>query len=267
MINNQPLVSVIIPCFNHQDYIQETVSSVLQSSYPKVEIIIVNDGSTDKSGEVIRSLENEYENILGIEQKNAGPSAARNAGISKAKGTIILPLDGDDLISKDYILEAVDTFFKSENIKLVYCKAEKFGKKNGPWKLKPFSLESLAKDNMIFVSAMFKKEDWLSVGGFDVEMRGGWEDWEFWISLLKSGGEVVQLPFVGFYYRTAEKSRRKIFSKKGKNKTIDYLNQKHKDFFFKYLNGPLHHQRSLSNIINKIKSIFANINIRNNAKS
>lgn len=256
MSESNPLVSVIIPCYNHQEYIVKTVQSALASTYKLIEIIIINDGSTDDSWEVISKLEKQYKNIIAINQSNSGPSHARNTGIRQACGSFILPLDGDDLISKDYIFGAIEEFKKSNNTKLVYCQAEKFGVKNGFWKLRPFSLHELAKENMIFVSAIFKKEDWLNVGGFDEKLREGWEDWEFWISLLKSGGNVIKIPSVGFYYRISNKSRRKIFDKKGKNKTIDYLNVKHKDFFDKYLKGPLHYQRSLSRFLNNIKNIF-----------
>lgn len=76
------------------------------------------------------------------------------------------------------------------------------------------------------------------------------EDWEFWIKLLKDGGKVIQLPFVGFYYRIHTTSRRKSMSTDKKNAEIDYLNQHHSEFFKKYLNGPLRRNRSLSKLIN-----------------
>ncbi|MCH7400061.1 glycosyltransferase family 2 protein [Belliella sp. DSM 107340] len=256
MSNNQPLVSVIIPCFNHQNYIVETVNSVLGSIHKNLEIIIVNDGSEDNSWDIIQSLEKMDKRIKGINQNNQGPSNARNNGISSAKGEIILPLDGDDLISENYISEAVAVLQGSNDVKLVYCLAEKFGMKSGFWKLKPFSLSSLAKDNMIFISAIFRKEDWKAVGGFDANMSKGWEDWEFWISLLKNGGNVVQLPFIGFYYRILAQSRRKCFRKSDKYLMIDYLNSKHYDFFKKYHGGPLHYQRGLSKLINRWAGIF-----------
>lgn len=245
-----PLISVIIPCYNHQEFIEETVNSVMKSNHSEIEIIVVNDGSTDNSEQVITSLQQRYSNLRYYYQQNAGPAAARNQGIKMAKGKYILPLDADDLISTEYIKEALQLLENDSTIKLVYCEAEFFGEKKGKWHLKTFSHESLAKDNMIFCSAIYRKADWKKVGGYDERMTWGWEDWEFWISLLKNGGKVKKLPFVGFKYRIRKKSRRKSTNKDSKRKTIQLINSKHSEFVYEHLNGPLHYQRSLSKFYN-----------------
>jgi len=249
-------VSVIIPCYNQSHYLNETIESVLKSDYPSYQIIIVNDGSSDATDEIGRSLADQYPHIIYLSQPNAGPAVARNNGIKVAKGKYILPLDGDDLISPDYISSAVNILEKRPEVKVVYCRAEKFGAKNGSWKLKPFSLSNLALDNMIFVSALYRKSDWDAIGGYAEEMTWGYEDWEFWISMLQGGGEVVQLPFVGFYYRTSPSSRRKSVKREGKRKTIDFLNKKHKEFFYRELDGPLRSSRTHSKKINNFLRIF-----------
>lgn len=252
----KPLVSIIIPCFNHEKFIAETIESVCQSSYHPIEIVVVNDGSTDNSELVVISFQNKYPNLKYISQKNAGPAAARNRGIREAEGKYILPLDADDLISPDYIHKAIEVLENNSSAKLVYCNAEFFEERTGEWKLKPFSLGSLAKDNMIFCSAIYRKEDWIAAGGYDERMTWGWEDWEFWISLLKNGGEVVKLSITGFYYRVRKNSRRKTTNKDAKAQTIALINEKHKDFVDKYLNGPLHYQRSLSKKINFVRRLL-----------
>ena len=249
------LVSIIIPCYNHAALLEQTVLSVMASDYPSIEIIIVDDGSNDDSVKIGRQLSEKYPIVKAIQQKNQGPAAARNNGIKIAGGTFILPLDADDLISTDYISRAMHVF-KDETVKLVYCNAEFFGEKTGEWNLKPFSLRSLAQDNMIFCSAIYRKKDWEAVGGYDERMTWGWEDWEFWISLLKNEGKVVKLPITGFYYRVRKNSRRKSTDKGAKEKTIQLINSKHKDFVYKYLNGPLHYQRSWSKRINIVKQLF-----------
>lgn len=246
------LVSVIIPCFNQGRFLSETINSVLQSNYPSIELIIINDGSTDNTEQIGLSLENKHENVIYISQSNSGPSIARNKGIEKASGKFILPLDADDLISSNYIAEAIKVLDSKPEVKVVYCKAEKFGAKNGPWKLKPFSRLNLATDNMIFVSGIYRKTDWKTIGGYADEMTWGYEDWEFWISMLKFEGEVVQLPFVGFHYRISPTSRRKSVKREGKRKTIEFLNFKHKDFLHKYLGGPLRSSRTHSKKINTL---------------
>lgn len=253
-MNSFPLFSVVIPCYNQGQYLRETVQSVVASTYPDIEILIVDDGSKDNSHEVARALikENKKREIQYIHQNNSGPSKARNHGISVAKGKYILPLDADDLIAPNYISEAVLTLESRPGVKLVYCEAEKFEGKSGHWNLKPFSLDLLARDNMIFVSGIFRKSDWEKCGGFDENMIWGREDWEFWISLLKNGGEVVKLPFVGFYYRVKANSRRKGMTSERKEKIIAYINHKHKDFIYARLNGPLRFQRTHSKKYNSL---------------
>jgi glycosyltransferase involved in cell wall biosynthesis len=245
------LVSVVVPCFNHGEFLEESIRSVQESTWPYIEIIIVNDGSDDNSEEVAKELVNRYKNVSYLYQQNAGPSVARNNGILAAKGEIILPLDADDLISSQYIEAAVKEFDKGPELKVVYCEAEKFGAKSGKWELDEFSLEKLACKNMIFVSALFKKSDWKKAGGFSEEMTWGFEDWEFWISLLKTGGRVKKLHLTGFYYRISQNSRRKRVDNTGRKKTVDFINKKHPEFIHKQLGGPLRYQKSLSKLINR----------------
>src|SRR5690554_6675646 len=252
-------VSIIIPCYNQGRYLAETVKSVLDSTHKALEIVIVNDGSTDDTPEVGEELALENPNIRYLSQDNSGPSVARNHGIKKAKGNYILPLDADDLISSDYIDKAVQVLVLRPEVKVVYCEAEKFGSKNEPWQLKPFSLDLLAKNNMIYVSAMYRKSDWEACGGYDENFVWGREDWEFWISMLKEGGEVVKLPIVGFFYRISPHSRRKSMNKWKKKKLIAYINLKHRDFIYKMLKGPLRFQRSLSKPCNILLNAIGKI--------
>lgn len=252
-----PLVSIIIPCYNQALFLEEAVDSVLGSTYPNIEIIIVDDGSHDHSAKIALKIhEKNPEKIHVIMQENAGPAIARNVGVKAASGKYILPLDGDDKISKEYIQRAVEVLEKNQEVRVVYCEAEKFGNQSGNWKLKPFSRKALALDNMIFVSAFYRKNNWEKCGGYDPRMTWGWEDWEFWINMLKSGGEVVKLPITGFYYRIREGSRRKSTDKEAKQKTIDLINEKHIDFLKEQIGGPLRNPRSWSEMINKVSGWF-----------
>ena len=258
---NRPLISVVIPCYNQGKYLEETVKSALASSYRPLEIILVNDGSTDNSLEIANKLEANHPEIQVIDQPNGGVAKARNTGIAHAKGTYILPLDGDDLISKNYIQEAIETLESNLEVKVVYCQAVKFNEQTQkPWKLKPFSQHQLAKDNMIFVAALFRKSDAEAVEGFSEDMKMGREDWEFWIKMLKNGGEVVQLPFVGFFYRlTPTSKRKKTGTNQKKRERIAYLNAKHLDFFQRELNGPLRFQRTWSKPYNMLMKLLGKL--------
>jgi len=249
-------VSIIVPCYNHAQFLEETLQSALKSTYKNIELIVVNDGSTDNSEEVALKYVQQHPNISYVYQTNQGPSVARNNGISRAKGPYILPLDADDHISNDYIEKAVEILEHREDVILVYCHAEFFGEKQGKWNLPTFSRKYLARENLIFPSAMYRKSDWERAGGYDTRMTWGWEDWEFWIALLKNGGDVVRLPITGFFYRVRKGSRRKSTNKDAKRKTVDLINEKHRDFMFEQLHGPLHYQRSCSAFLNRLHNIF-----------
>src|SRR5690606_26839108 len=101
------MLSVVVPCFNHGHFLEETVLCVLGSTYTPIEIIIVDDGSTDTSREVGERLSRQYPQVSYCYQDNAGPSAARNHGVRKATGKYILALDADDRIDSSYLEEAV----------------------------------------------------------------------------------------------------------------------------------------------------------------
>lgn len=101
-----PLVSIIIPAYNAGEYIFETLQSVLNQNYQNVEIIVVNDGSTDDTSSIIKPLIDNPK-LQVINQNNKGAAAARNAGYARARGRYIKFLDGDDLINPDMITQQV----------------------------------------------------------------------------------------------------------------------------------------------------------------
>ena len=230
---NNPLVSIIVPCYNQAKYLDAALQSVLDQTYQNWECIIINDGSPDNTEEVAEKWVIKDSRFKYFISENKGVCNARNIGIGMSKGELILPLDADDKIGNNYLNISVSKFFYNPNLKLVYCKAEKFEGQNGSWDLKPFSLRNLALDNVIFCSAFFKKSDWQSIGGYDTNMLKGLEDWEFWISLLKNGGEVECIDYIGFFYRVKSSSRQSDLKSESKKELFEYLSVKHADFFVK----------------------------------
>ena len=228
---NNPLISIIVPCYNQAQYLSEALQSVLEQTYENWECIIVNDGSPDDTAEVADTWVEKDDRFIYLFKENGGLSIARNFGIEHAKGEFILPLDADDKISKAYVRDAITAFQSDASLKLVYCKAEKFGEVEGIWQLSPFSIYDLALNNMIFCSAVFKREDWELVGGYDVNMIYGLEDWEFWIAILKHGGNVKCLNEVGFYYRIRANSMARDINPVERNFSEKYVGQKHFDFY------------------------------------
>ena len=228
-----PLISVVVPCYNQAQYLDECLQSVLNQTYQDWECIIVNDGSPDHTEEIAKNWVEKDARFIYLSKENGGLSSARNAGIEIAKGEWILPLDADDKIGDKYLELAEKEFEKDYTV--IYCEAELFGNEIGKWHLPEFSLENLAKKNCIFCSAFYKKEDWKKVNGYDINMIYGLEDYEFWISLLKNKNTVKKLPQTLFYYRVKENSMLTSLKSERINKMFNYISKKHTDFFLEYL--------------------------------
>ena len=228
-----PLISVVVPCYNQAQYLDECLQSVLDQTYTDWECIIVNDGSPDNTEEIAKNWVEKDTRFIYLSKENGGLSSARNAGIEIAKGEWILPLDADDKIGNQYLELAEKEFEKDYTV--IYCEAELFGNEIGKWHLPEFSLENLAKKNCIFCSAFYKKEDWKKVNGYDINMIYGLEDYEFWISLLKNKNTVKKLPQTLFYYRVKENSMLTNLKSERINKMFNYISKKHTDFFLEYL--------------------------------
>lgn len=108
----QPLISVIVPCYNQAQFLDECLQSVLEQTYQNWECIIVNDGSPDNTEEVALEWTKKDVRFIYLKKDNGGLSSARNAGIEKAKGEWILPLDCDDKIGNQYLELASAEFNK-----------------------------------------------------------------------------------------------------------------------------------------------------------
>lgn len=250
----QLMVSVVVPVYNMELYLEETLTSILASDYPNMEVILMDDGSKDNSWKIMQRYASEYPNVSAYTQVNGGVSSARNHAILLAKGAYVLPVDADNRISKEFVRLAVAELEKDADVKVVCSRAEFFGDRTGEWKQPPFSLKLLARKNMIDNCAMYRKSDWERVGGYcrDIKTR---EDWAFWISILKDGGKVVRLDHIGLYYRIRPGSKR-VANRHRKKEVIDILNRLHPEFFDRVLHGPLHHQRTWSSFLNRIHSLF-----------
>ena len=129
-ISNITLVSIVIPVYNVEKYVEECVKSVLKQTYKDIEIILVVDGATDSSGEICDNLKKQDNRIVVIHKKNGGLSDARNVGIANAKGKYVCFIDSDDIVSDDYVQSMMNNMVNG--IKMVacgYCRYYDSGKK------------------------------------------------------------------------------------------------------------------------------------------
>ena len=184
-----PLVSVIIPNYNHAQYVGDAIWSVLTQEYRNFEIIVVDDGSTDNSREVIAQF---GDKVQYIHQKNAGLSAARNTGIKASKGVLIGVLDADDMYESIFLSTLVVTLQENPDADGVYCGYQFVDHKNN---LLPQiearlvdhdKLYDALLDGNFFVpeSIFLRRYVYDNIGLFDETLRAC-EDWDVWLRVTK----------------------------------------------------------------------------------
>jgi len=193
---SQPLISVIIPCYNQSHFLPQAVTSVINQTYKNWEIIIINDGSLDTTSTVAQNLiaANPQHQIRLIEQPNQGISMARNAGIAAAKGEYIIPLDADDILVENALTCLLEISLKSQVPCIAFGSYQIFGG-NENRTVPSYDLYSpinIKQSNMICTSSLYHKSVWDLVNGYKGEMKEGYEDWEFWVNCHKHS-----IPFLG----------------------------------------------------------------------
>lgn len=221
-----PKISIIIACYNDPDVVV-AVRSAYNQSFLNKEIIVVNDGSNQKTDEAIESVR-DLINIV-IRQENQGQSIARNNGIKKASGDYILNWDSDDYFEPEFCRKAVKQFEENIDTKIVTCKARRFNKSGDIDEYTPRggNLQNFLFSNSALGSSMFKKNDWEQVRGYEEKLPIlGFEDWEFYLNILKTGGFAFVLPEVLFHYQVRENSTTA--------KIRDFKNEKFKHIILKH---------------------------------
>lgn len=189
-------VSIIIPVFNAERTIEKTIRSCIEQSYINLEVIIIDDGSTDNSSSVIKSINDNR--IKYYYYKNSGRSIARNRGLSLAKGEYIQFLDSDDTLEKDKIQKAMDILQRDSSIDAVYCGTTylKDNKIVSTLKAKPIKDVSkvLLRENIFPIhSVIFKAK----LAKRFPEHLSYCEDWYFWVNTLSDARITAQPDYYG----------------------------------------------------------------------
>ena len=223
------LVSVVIPCYNPAPFLRETLASIAAQTHPRIEVIVVNDGSTNpESIALLKEISTQVDVYL--EQPNKGLAAARNTGFREAHGNFILPLDADDLIEPTCIAEYLDALLTDESAAFAYCDYQVFGTKNYPETTGEYNLERLLTLNILIYASLIRKKVWEDSGGYDQSMRLGYEDWEFWLRLGSLGHFGHHIPKSLFRYR---KHGASLYDTALANhpKLIAYMEERHPELY------------------------------------
>ena len=192
-------VSIVIPTYNDAIYLIDSLASVEKCRIGNAEVIIVDDGTKDEESlRILEALRARGYQI--IAQENRGLSAARNTGIANSRGRFILPLDADNRLCKGFVQAALEAFDTRPDLGVVYTNRQLFGKQTGVVQVPDFNLQTLLFGNYIDACAMFRRELWSDLNGYDERMPC-WEDWEFWIRAGVHGWSFQHLDRIGFEYR------------------------------------------------------------------
>lgn len=199
---NTPAVSVIVPCFNQGEFLDETVASVLAQTYQDFEILVVDDGSTDPhTCALLSGYERPKTRVF--HTPNQGLAAARNYLIARALGTYLCPLDSDDRLLPTFLERTTSILDNDPTLAIVSPRLETFGQASYLWPPdEKCGLPTLLCEQTLITPALVRRKAVLEVGGYDEQMPAqGDEDWDLCISLAEAGHRGVVLPDVLFEYR------------------------------------------------------------------
>lgn len=199
-----PTVSVVVPCYNYGDYLGTAVESVLCQTWQDLEILIVDDGSTDHSLQVARELERRHgpAKVRVLAQRNSGqPAISRNNGIALAKGRYILPLDADDLLAPWAVGAMVQALEERPEASIAYSDYVAFdGQRAWFQPVGRFESPEIIHANQLSYASLYRRELWEEVGGYRTNVRG-YEDWDFWIACAALGAQAAKVPGATLFYR------------------------------------------------------------------
>ena len=196
-----PTVSVVLPCFNAHEHLKQSIDSVSIQTYRDLEIIVVDDGSDNP--DTIAFLDAMGDDVRLVRQRNLGLSGARNTGFREARGKYVLPLDCDDWIEPEFISKVVRALESEPRAAFAFSHIRLEDKASGVLEKNYNFFEQLF-FNQLPYCILIAKDTWEEVGGYDMTMRHGYEDWEFNIRLGGRGKFGVVVPKPLFHYRVRE---------------------------------------------------------------
>lgn len=211
---HSPLVTVSIAHYNLGSYLEAALQSLAEQTYPCLEIIVIDDGSTDPhSRQVLHELSMRFPNVRFLSHSNCGIGATRNRGLQLARGKYFLPMDADNLAHPDMLHHLVAALERNPDVAAVSCYFLAFHEDTqltsgnfdyayrptgGPHMLA--SLRNVYGDG----NALFRTNVLRGIGGFATDRDTSWEDWEVFIKLVQAGYVVDVVPEYLFYYRHRE---------------------------------------------------------------
>ena len=186
-MNEQPLVSVIVPTRNSEKFLEKCLNSIKSQIYKNIELIVVDNNSTDKTVEIVQEFSKSF-SPLNLKLFNRGPerSSQRNYGVQQAKGKYLLIIDSDMVLTSEVIKECMEVISKNSQIKQLVIPEISEGE--GFWaKVKAFERSFYIGDETIEAARLFEKKIFEAFEGYDERIKGGGEDWDLPERILAAG--------------------------------------------------------------------------------
>lgn len=206
-----PLVTIIIPCYNYAKYVANAIESAYSQTYRNIDVIVINDGSTDSSDRVIRRVQKKHD-FRYVSKENEGIIATRNLGVSLARGEFQLQLDADDVLDPVFVEKCVSAAL-TNNVDIVYTQVKVFGRTEFESNYIEYDLEKLKHDNYIHATSLVRSSV-LPKNPYDSYLNDkGYEDWDLFLGLCLDGARatLVDEPLLRYRKHADVQSRSDIF--------------------------------------------------------
>lgn len=206
-------ISVIVPLYNQGQFVAETFDSLLAQTHKDIEVICVNDASTDNSLEVAQGYADKHSQIRVISNpKNIGLPPTRNVGLRSCTGEFVLPLDSDDWIDPRHLEKTSARMTEGVGVVSTWMQIfglgrERAGAPNSSYPIFAPTLEQITTGNSLAVCSLIRRETLLEVGGWPEDLNRGSEDWGLWAAIVRAGKWRIEvIPEYLFYYRVHRNS-------------------------------------------------------------
>jgi len=235
-----PRISVIIPVLNAGTDLERALASVATQQRDDVEVVCVDDGSTDAATLAILDAAAKRPGITVHRTPNRGPSAARNLAIERARGEYVLPLDADDWLAPAYLAKTVPILDAEPDVGIVHTWIGLVGGHHGVWRTGRFALPDLLVRCTIHVTSLYRRALWVDVGGYDPEFVETAEDWDFWLRAVARGWTARAVPEVlAYYQRSATSRERKARQPEISGRVMRRIVTKHRALYEEHLEASL----------------------------
>ena len=206
--NYEPLMSIIMPFYNEVTYLDQTINSILNQTFPNFELLIIDDGSTNETAiKKLQEIEKMDKRIKLFHKNNEGASKARDYGETKVspQSKYLVFCDSDDLLNETFLETGFWTLETNTKASWAYTDSIGFEGIEYTWN-KWFDAKKMEKENDLVITSIIRKEAFEEVNGFELNEKNVYEDWNLWLKLMAKGHFPVRMNYYGSWYRRKKES-------------------------------------------------------------